>query len=127
MIKKALNIILIIAFSLNSGIIFAGEPLSLNLLIDEARLKNPDILAAKKRWEASLARVPQAKSLDNPNVGVTFEKIPRGTLKLDKTMSEDRMLSFAQFFPFFGKLPLKGKIAMVESQMFAAEYKNKEL
>ena len=72
MIKKALNIILIIAFSLNSGIIFAGEPLSLNLLIDEARLKNPDILAAKKRWEASLARVPQAKSLENPSIGFTF-------------------------------------------------------
>ena len=127
MIKKALNIILIIAFSLNSGIIFAGEPLSLNLLIDEARLKNPDILAAKKRWEASLARVPQAKSLENPSIGFTFEKIRRGTLKLDRTMAEDRMLSVQQMLPWFGKLPLKGKIALVESQMAASEYKAEEL
>ena len=37
------------------------------------------------------------------------------------------MLSFSQFFPLFGKLSLKGKIAVVESQMFAAEYKNTEL
>jgi outer membrane protein TolC len=37
------------------------------------------------------------------------------------------MLSFSQFLPFFGKLSLKGKIAVVESQMFAADYKNKEL
>ncbi|MCX5696925.1 MAG: TolC family protein [Candidatus Omnitrophica bacterium] len=29
--------------------------------------------------------------------------------------------------PLFGKLSLKGKIAFLESQMFAAEYKNKEL
>jgi len=42
-------------------------------------------------------------------------------------MPEDRMLSFSQFFPLFGKLSLKGKIAVVESQMVAAEYKNKEL
>jgi outer membrane protein TolC len=42
-------------------------------------------------------------------------------------MPDDRMLSISQMFPFFGKLSLKGKIALVESQMFAAEYKNKEL
>ncbi|MDD4938984.1 MAG: TolC family protein [Candidatus Omnitrophica bacterium] len=71
--------------------------------------------------------MPQAKSLENPSIGLTFEKIPRGTLKLNKTMPGDRMLSFTQFLPFFGKLSLKGKIAVVESQMVAAEYKNKEL
>jgi len=42
-------------------------------------------------------------------------------------MPKDRMLSVNQAFPFFGKLPLKGKIALMESQMFAADYKNKEL
>lgn len=96
-------------------------------LIKEAKEKNPDILAAQKRWQASLTRIPQAKSPDNPNVGLTFEKIPRGTLKLDKTMSEDRMLSVTQMFPFIGKLSLKGKIALVESQMAASEYRGKEL
>lgn len=127
MFKKIFIIILINAFILNAGFLYPLEPLSLDSLIKEARENNPDILAAKKRWEASQARVPQAKSLDNPNIGFSFEKIPRGTLKLDKVMPEDRMLSFSQFFPLFGKLSLKGKIAVVESQMFAAEYKNKEL
>ncbi len=127
MIKKIFIIFLVSLFILNTGILYSLEPLSLESLINEAKIKNPDIQAAKKRWDASMARVPQAKSLDNPNIGVTFEKIPRGTLKLDKTMSEDRMLSITQMFPFFGKLSLKGKIALVESQMFAAEYKQKEL
>lgn len=101
--------------------------LDLEVLINEAKENNPQIQAAKKRWEASLARVPQAKSLDNPSVGFSFMKIQRGTLKLDKTESSDRMLSISQMFPLFGKLSLKGKIALVESQMFAGEYKNKEL
>src|SRR3989338_1755110 len=127
MSKRSLTMFLIGIFILHINLAYASGALSLDTLIKEAKDNNPDILAAKKRWEASLAKIPQAKSLENPTIGIAFEKIPRGTLKLDKTMSEDRMLSFAQFFPFFGKLPLKGKIAMVESQMFAAEYKNKEL
>lgn len=107
--------------------VLANQSLDLADLIKEAKENNPEILAAKKRWEASLARVPQAKSLDNPSVGLSFEKIPKGTLKLNKVMPDDRMLSVQQMFPFFGKLPLKGKIALVDSQMASAEYKNKEL
>lgn len=104
-----------------------AEVLKLDKLIEDALKNNPELIAAKKRWEASLARIPQAKSLDNPNLSLSFMKIQKGTLKLDRTMPEDRMLSISQIFPLFGKLSLKGKIALVESQMFAAEFKNKEL
>ena len=128
MARKIFNIILVAMFILNNtGHIYSAEPLLLDSLLKDAKENNPEILAAKKRWEGSKARVPQAKSLEDPSIGFTFEKIPRGTLKLNKTMPEDRMLSFSQFFPLFGKLSLKGKIAVVESQMVAAEYKNKEL
>ncbi len=126
MTKKIFIILLANVFLLSSSLL-SEEPLSLDSLIKEAREKNPDILAAKKRWESSIARVPQAKSLENPMIGFTFEKIPKGTLKLDRTMPDDRMLTVSQFIPLFGKLSLRGKIALVESQMFAAEYRGKEL
>ena len=125
--KKLCALILVSVFILNLRPIYPFETLSLDALIKEAKENNPEILAAKKRYDASIARIPQAKSLDNPTIGISFEKIPKGTLKFNETMSEDRMLSFSQMFPFFGKLPLKGKIALVESQMIASEYKNKEL
>jgi len=127
MMKKCFILFLAIVFISNPLLLYSEEALSLNSSLEEAKKNNPDILAAKKRWEASLARVPQAKSLDNPTIGFTFEKIPRGTLKLNKTEPSDRMLSIQQFLPLFGKLSLKGKIALIESQMFAAEYKDKEL
>lgn len=114
-------------FLLNNIALYAGETLSLDSLIKEAKEKNPEILAAKKNWEGALARVPQAKALEDPTIGVKFEKMKGGPWKFDSAMPEDRMLSFSQFFPFFGKLPLKEKIAVVESQMAAAEYKKKEL
>ncbi|MBI2447272.1 MAG: TolC family protein [Candidatus Omnitrophica bacterium] len=118
---------LICLLLVGSGPAYSDEPLSLNSLTEEVKKNNPEILSAKKRWDASLARVPQARALDNPQIGFTLEKIPSGTLKLNETMPEDRMLSISQMVPFFGKLPLKKKIAVIESQMFAAEYKNKEL
>jgi len=127
MIKKTVIILLVGVLLFAQGIVYAAESLSLDSLIGEAKQNNPDILAAKKRWEASAARVPLSKSLEDPSIGFTFERIPRGTLKLNKTMPDDRMLTFSQFLPFFGKLSLKGKIAVVESQMFAAEHKAKEL
>lgn len=127
MIKKAFILFLVNIFILNASPLYPLDNLPLDTLVNEAKEKNPEIQAAKRRWEASKARIPQAKSLDNPTVGFEFMKIQKGTLKLDRTMPEDRILSINQMFPFFGKLPLKGKIALVESQMAASEYKNKEL
>jgi outer membrane protein, heavy metal efflux system len=127
MIRKIFIIFLVGAFLVSHGFLYADEALSLTSLIREAKEKSPEILAAKKRWEAALARVPMAKTPDDPKLGFTFEKMPGSPVRFDRAMSEDKMLSVSQMFPFFGKLPLKGKVALVESQMAAEEYKNKEL
>src|SRR3989338_5510247 len=97
-----LSLTVIFLFSSTSIVLYGSEVISIDSVIKSAEENNPEILAAKKRWEASLARVPQMKSLDNPQVWVSFEKIPRGTLNLDKTMAEDRKLSISQTFPFIG-------------------------
>jgi outer membrane protein TolC len=125
--RKIFILILANSFLFNPSLLYSLEPFSLDALVQQAKQNNPEILAAKKRYEAAKARIPQAKSLDDPSLGITFEKTPGNPFRLQKTESSDRMLSIAQAIPFFGKLPLKGKIALVESQMYAAEYKNKEL
>lgn len=104
-----------------------AEPLSLSEIIEEAKLNNPEILAAAKRYEAAKARIPQAKSLDDPVFGVAFEKTPKNPFNFRATPSDERKFSVSQMFPFFGKLPLKGKIALVESQVYAADYKDKQV
>lgn len=127
MIRKIIAIILVNIFILNYGFSFSQSILFLEPLLKEARENNPDILAARKRWEAAKARIPQAKSLEDPSIGFTFEKARGSPFQLNKTMPEDRMLSINQAIPSFGKLSLRGKIALVESQMIAGEYRNKEL
>ncbi len=127
MLKQIFVLFISCTFILNYLVLYAEDTVSLDSLILEARKSNPEILAALKRYEAAKARIPQAKSLEDPSLGITFEKTPGSPFQLQKTMSEDRMLSITQAMPFFGKVPLKGKIALVESQMLAAEYKNKQL
>src|SRR3989338_3208291 len=101
-----------------------AEPLNLDALIKDAVANNPELLSLKKKHEASRARVPQAKSLDDPMLGLEFEQVPRGGLKLNK--ADTNMYSVSQMIPFPGKLSAKGKIALAESQMIASEYKTKE-
>ncbi|MEW6074856.1 MAG: TolC family protein [Candidatus Omnitrophota bacterium] len=125
--KKIYIICTVFIFFFSSVGVYAEGLLPLEGLIQEASKNNPEILSALKRYEAAKARIPQAKSLDDPVIGLKFEKAKGNPLNLDTTPAMDRMLSVSQMLPWFGKLPLKGKIALVESQMFASEYKNKEL
>lgn len=128
MLKKLFILFLVNTFFLvNINFLYPQENLSLDTLIQEVKNNNPEIKAAKLRWEASLARVPRAKSPDDPVIGFTFEKAKGSPFQLKKTMPEDRMLSLTQMIPWFSKLSLKGKIALVESQMMASDFKNKEL
>jgi len=127
MVKKVFIIFLALIFIFHSGLLLSAEPLGLATLIKEAQKNNPEILAAKSRYAAAKARIPQAKSLEDPVVGLSFQYTKGSPFQLSKTPSEERMLSINQAIPAFGKLSLKGKIALVESQMIAAEYKDKEL
>ncbi|MDD5562026.1 MAG: TolC family protein, partial [Candidatus Omnitrophica bacterium] len=124
---KQISIILLFCFFLASAVVYAEDTLNLDSLISEAIRNNPEVTSVLKKYEAAKARIPQAKSLDDPVIGLKFEKAKGNPFHLDTTPAMDRMLSFSQMFPWFGKLPLKGKIALVESQMFAAELKNTEL
>lgn len=128
MLKRIFILFLVNLFILNNaGYLYPEVPLSLEALIKEAKENNPEILAAKKRYDAAKARIPLAKSLEDPTLSFTFEKARKSPFRLNKTASEDRMISLSQFIPWFGKLSLKKKIALVESQVAVSEYKGKEL
>lgn len=125
--KRVVAFLLVLSFFLNPLLLYAADQLALATLIEEALKSNPQILAAAKRYESAKARIPQAKALDDPVIGLKFEKAKGNPFNLDTTPAMDRMLSISQMLPFFGKLSLKGKIALVESQMYAADYKDTQL
>jgi len=107
-------------FILSSRAVSAQENnvIRLNDLIIEAREHNPDILAAYKTYQASEKLFQQAVSLDDPRLtaGYFAENVET------RVGPQIGKYGIAQKFPFFGKLTLKGKIALKDRDMAYQKY-----
>ena len=102
---------------LSTGPAFAQESsLKLHTLVEEALLRNPNIQAARRRWEASQAIIPQVQSLPDPSLLLGFQNLPM----LERV--EGPAYGFSQKFPFPGKLGLKGEVAARQADRIEQEY-----
>jgi outer membrane protein TolC len=98
------------------------SPLKLNDLIEEALDKNPDVLAAKSKWEVFKERPPQAGSLDDPMLGLGIVNLPTDTFSFrqeDMTMKE---ISLSQRLPYPGKRGLRSDVAQKEAEAAFSDY-----
>ena len=57
---------------------------SLPQLLVELQRASPDLQSAHKRWEATQARIPLAKALPAPRIGLEWEEIPKGSVKFNQ-------------------------------------------
>ena len=97
-------------------------PLKLKELIENALNKNPEVLAAKSKWEALKERPPQVGSLDDPMVGLGITNLPTDTFSFhqeDMTMKE---ISVTQRVPYPGKRPLRSEVAQKEAEAAYSDY-----
>ncbi len=97
-------------------------PLKLKELIEEAVSKNPDVVAAKSKWEVLTERPPQAGSLDDPMLGLGIVNLPTDTFSFrreDMTMKE---ISVTQRLPYPGKRNLRSEIAQKEAEAALSDY-----
>ena len=86
-----------------------AQPLTLDEAIACALANNPAIQAARENAKAARARIPQAYTPENPEVGVMFDKTPINTFNVEDAMSIDYRVK--QNIPFPGKLVSAGKAA----------------
>ncbi len=95
----------------------AEEPrLSLAGLIEELAARNPEIKAARERWEAAKAVVPQVQTLPDPKLQFGYQRMPM------TEPFQGAMYGFGQELPFPGKLRLRGEIAGKEAERLEQEY-----
>lgn len=94
---------------------------SLDALIETALANNPEITAAHRRWDAALQKIPQARALDDPMVGVDVER--SGTTRLDTYSDNEWMIS--QNVPWFGKRDAKGRVEEGMARKGEQEYRAK--
>lgn len=115
------------AFSAEAGLDQTGKPYSLNALIDETLKNNPQIRAAKQRYEAAKARVKLLRTLEDPKFEYEYDKI---TADMDAVMrgktAPMRTFSISQELPFPTKLILRKQSAQKEANSFEQEYKETE-
>ncbi len=73
---------------------------------------NPGLKSAFDRWRAALEKVPQAKSLPDPSLsyGYFIENIET------RVGPQRHRLELMQKFPFFGKLGLRGEMALAAAK-----------
>ncbi len=91
--------------------------LSLTGLIEELSTRNPEIKAARERWEAAKAVVPQVQTLPDPKLQIGYQRMPMVPPQVQGTI-----YGFGQEIPFPGKLRLRGEVALKEAERLEQEY-----
>lgn len=101
-------------------------PLDLRWLIQEAVEHNPEIISARRRLGAAKARIPQAKSLDDPTVGIGSFDMSNHPLNINgQTPMLQQRYNVSQKIPFPGKLRIRGEVAKEEANMTEEELQSK--
>ena len=116
---KTMQSALAVAFILLSApsVSAAEEPrLSLESLIEEVTRSNPEIKAARERWEASKAVVPQVQTLPDPKLQFGYQRMPM------TDPLQGALYGFGQEVPFPGKLRLRGEVATRQADRLEQEY-----
>src|SRR5437879_6873737 len=91
----------------DSIIIPESQTLDLQFLIVEAMVNNPEIQAATHQMDVMEARVPQARSLDDPQLRYMREEWTDGTYS---------NLELMQTVRFPSKLSTQGKLAEIRAE-----------
>ena len=92
-------------------------------LIREALARNPELVAARKQWEAATTRITQMRSLDDPTLSVQLWNVPQ---TFNVTQAQNTIFGLSQSFPFPGKLALKGDVASRSAEMTEQAVRGKE-
>ena len=90
--------------------------LELAALIGEMESANPEIKAARQRWEATKAVVPQVQTLPDPKLQFGYQRMPM------TDPLQGAIYGFGQDIPFPGKLSLKGEVAQRDADRMEQEF-----
>lgn len=103
----------------------AEQRLDMNELVREALLRNPEVLAAQKKYEAARQRPAQERSLPDPMLSLgwnsTGNPLPLAGVGTDPVANIGFMAS--QEFPAPGKLRLRGEVAQKDAEAEAQEFR----
>lgn len=98
--------------------------INVDLLVEEALNSNPEILAARMKWEVYKEKVPQAAALEDPMFSFGVINLPTNFSFKDEDMTM-KEFSVSQKLPFPGKRPLMKEMAEKEAEAVSTEIQGK--
>jgi len=123
-LARAVFFSLLILIPVSSAAQLEKPRLNVDQLVEEAIQSNPEILAAKQKWEVFKEKVPQARALPDPMFGFGIVNLPTNFSFRDEDMTM-KEISISQMFPFYGKRKLMGEMAEKESEAVFNEIQEK--
>lgn len=109
------------------GLCLTSNPLRaevLDQMVTEALDHNPDLAAAKARWQQFSYKSPQVGSLQDPILSFAFSSYPVDSLSSTDTAMTGNELKLSQMFPYPGKLENKAALADEQARWFEAVYQD---
>jgi cobalt-zinc-cadmium efflux system outer membrane protein len=99
------------------------EASGLNDYLAYAALNNPQLEAAFNRWKAALEMVSQARTLPDPrfNYGYFIQEVET------RVGPQEQRVGLSQMFPWFGKLKLRGEVALEGANAAQQQYEAAKL
>ena len=97
--NNRLSIIFMLILTASSGLY--AENISLNALIQKAKDKNPEIIAARNNWNAEKVRVLPERTWESPGFFIDSQNMPVDEFNLGK--ANETMYGIEQMVPFPGK------------------------
>jgi cobalt-zinc-cadmium efflux system outer membrane protein len=124
MASRSLRSVVLILFFVFIPLSSQAQPekpsLNVDQLVDEAIQNNPEILAARQRWEVFKEKVPQAYALEDPMFSFGITNLPTNFSFKDEDMTM-KEFAISQKFPFPGKRPLMKEMAEKEAEAVSKE------
>ena len=128
--RQCVTIVSVLVMFFSSGLSRAQDTdsvlrnsLVLPELIQEALARNPELVAARKQWEAAANRIAQVRSLDDPILSVQLWNIPQ---PFKATQADNTIFGLSQNLPFPGKLALKSDVASRSAEITEQSVRAKE-
>jgi len=123
-LTKAIFFFFVFLIPLSSEAQSEKKFVNVDQLVEEALQNNPEISAAKKKWEVFKEKIPQAYSLEDPMFGFGIVSLPTNFSFKDEDMTM-KEFSISQRFPFPGKRPLMKEMASKEAEAVSTEIEEK--
>ncbi|TYO98252.1 outer membrane protein TolC [Geothermobacter ehrlichii] len=100
---------------------------TLDRLVDEALRNNPDLQAARARWQMVGHQEIPAGTLPDPQLSLSLVNLPTDTLAFDETPMSGKDIRLSQKFPFPGKLGTRRQMAEYQTLWYRHAWEDARL